>query len=62
MKLSLGAISAIKRTVFKLPLRKALFHRPFIGGASVVVPQCYQQNLFIGDPSLILTYFMLRSA
>ena len=41
---------------------KVLFYRRFIGGASVVVPQCYQQNLFNGDPSLISTYFMLRSA
>ena len=38
------------------------FHRPFIGGVSVVVLQCYQQFLFNVDPSLISTYFMLRSA
>ena len=41
---------------------RVLFHRPFIGGASVAVHQCYQQNLFDGDPSLISTYLMLRSA
>ena len=54
MKLSLGAISAINRMVFKLSLPKYTF--------SVVDPQCYQQNLFNGDPSLSLTYFMFRSA
>ena len=26
-----------------------------------MVPQCYQQNLFNGDHSLISTYFILRS-
>ena len=41
---------------------QVLFYRPFIGGASVVVPQCYQQNFFSGDTSLMSTYFMLRSA
>ena len=46
-KLSLGAMSAIDRTIFKLPLPQVLFHRPFIGGVSVVVPQCYQQNMFM---------------
>ena len=54
MKMSLGAISAINRMFFKLPLPKYSF--------SVVDPQCYQQNLFNGDPSLILTYFIFRSA
>ena len=60
-KLLLGAISAINRTVLSSP-PQVLFHRPFIGEASFVAPQCYQQNLFNGDPSLISTYFMLRSA
>ena len=40
---------------------QVLFHRPFIGGASVVVRQCYQQKLFNGDPSLISTYFVKMS-
>ena len=41
---------------FLSPFPQVLFTGPFIGGASVVVPQCYQQNLFNGDPSLISTY------
>ena len=36
------------------PPPQVLFHRPFKGSASVVVPR---QNLFIGDPSLISTTF-----
>ena len=40
-KLSLGAISAINKTVFKLTPPQVLFHIQFIGGASVVFPQCY---------------------
>ena len=37
----LGAVSEINRTVFQLSFPQVLFHRPFIGGASVMVPQCY---------------------
>ena len=47
---------------FLISPSQVLFHRPFIGGASVVAAQCQQRNLFNGDPSLISTYFMLRSA
>ena len=63
VQLSLGAILAVNRTVFKPLPPQELFHRPFIGGASVVVQcQCYKQNLFNGDHSLTSTYFVLRSA
>ena len=46
---------------FLAPSPQVLFPRPPIGGTSVVIPQCYQQNLFNGDPSLILNYFILSS-
>ena len=39
---SIGAISAIIRTSLNPPPSpSSLFHRPFIDGASAVVPQCY---------------------
>ena len=36
-------------------IKAYLFHRLFIRGAFVVVPPCYQQNLYNADATLIST-------
>ena len=47
---------------FLAPPPRVLFHRPFKGGVSVVVPHCCRQKLFNDDPSLISACFVLGSA